>query len=165
VLQFVGDQPLAPSRGDVIAAAAEDDVVADRIGVGADGLCRAGGVRVSMNPDVTEILAESRLEQRTSVRLERLTTRAQQRMHTRRRQLVGPLEQLADPAVAEGALHVIQLGRCELPQPGRRQRLHDRFRRPLRDRRRPRGGWPGSPGSPDIVDSPGGRGSHRSPST
>ena len=71
-------QKLPPlARGRREAAGAEDQILADREGVGSNALRRRGGLRIGMHPDAAEIMPEPRLEIGSCRGIERLAGRAQ----------------------------------------------------------------------------------------
>ena len=70
--QFVGEEGAARVRGGGILAGGKGDVRAGRVGVGIDGASGFGGVRVGVDADVAEVMAEAGLEEGACGGVERM---------------------------------------------------------------------------------------------
>jgi hypothetical protein len=74
---LMGDQAPSIRRGGPIPAGAEDDVLAEGIGAGAQRARRPCGAALRMHPDPAEVVAEAGLEVGARPLVERLAERAQ----------------------------------------------------------------------------------------
>jgi len=84
--QLVRNQSPALDRHHVIATAAEDNVTAYRVAGRPNSLRRIRCCGIPMDPNVSEILRESALEQSARAGFERLSARSQDGLHRRRRE-------------------------------------------------------------------------------
>jgi hypothetical protein len=80
VRELVAQQLTAAPRAGRVAAGAEDDVVADRVGAGAGGARRRRGAGVVVDAYVAQVAAEPRLHVGACGRLERAAGGAQHRV-------------------------------------------------------------------------------------
>src|ERR1700690_2494281 len=106
----MGDRALAGRAGRVVATAAEDDVAADRVGMGVDRAGRCGCLAVGMDPDAAEIGPEAALHVGLQATLEGLPAATPDNVLDR-----GPIgglllltKELDDAAVAGAALEMEQ---------------------------------------------------------
>ena len=110
-------------------ASSKHDMAADREGMSADRTGRLLGSRAVMDPHLTEVMSEARLEEVTASSIEWLSRRAQCPMHDRRGLGFGglwPIRPFLKPLLllARGALAADLLGRRIRGGHARRGRQH-----------------------------------------
>ena len=71
VCEFVGKEVAAGGGVGGVVVVGEDEVVADGVGTGVDGACRAGGLGAGVDADVGEVMAEAGFEVGASFGVER----------------------------------------------------------------------------------------------
>src|SRR6266513_1863748 len=75
--KFVGEEGAARVCGGRILTGGENDVRAGSIGMSVDGAGRVGGVRVGVDADIAEVVAEARLEEGACGGVQRMARRAE----------------------------------------------------------------------------------------
>src|SRR5262249_43371939 len=87
--QLMGKELQPPPRPRLILARVEDDVLTDRIGQGAHGVCRSRGLGIGVDANGAKIALKARLQESAGLWLQRLTWRPHYLMDQRRSHTAG----------------------------------------------------------------------------
>jgi hypothetical protein len=75
--QFVGNQLTPTFRRGSIVSHAKDEVLADGVGIGGNGVSTGGCLGICVHPDTAEVVSEARLDKCARSSIKRLPRRAQ----------------------------------------------------------------------------------------